>query len=79
VNATRSVKGEPFTFSDGFTVPVGTRIAFPAEALQRDPNIMKNPNSFEGFRFVELAKADTRQEDGVNRWHASHCSYSNLT
>jgi hypothetical protein len=79
VNATRCVQGKPFTFSDGLTLPVGTRIAFPAEALQRDPKIIENPAVFDGFRFVKLAAADKRQEDGVNYWHASHCSFSNLT
>jgi cytochrome P450 len=79
VNATRYVKGEPFTFSDGLTVPPGTRIGFAAEAMQRDPNIIGDPDTFDGFRFVKLAAKDTRQEDGVNRWAASHCSFSNLT
>ncbi|KAH8197401.1 hypothetical protein TruAng_008424 [Truncatella angustata] len=79
LNATRVVKGKPFTFSDGLTVPVGTRIAFPAEACQRDPEVIADPETFDGFRFVKLAAANTKQEDGVNRWAASHASYSNLT
>jgi hypothetical protein len=73
------VKGHPFTFFDGLTVPVGTRIAFAAEASQIDPNIIKNPHKFDGFRFVDLEKCDARQEDGVNRWSSSHTSYSNMT
>lgn len=79
VNATRAVKNYPFTFHDGLTVPVGTRIAFAAEAAQMDPDFVVDPENFDGFRFVKLEKADVRQEDGVNRWSASHASYSNMT
>ena len=79
VNATRQVKGQPFTFSDGLTIPVDTRIAFPAERSQLDPEYIDNPDSFNGYRFVDLAEADARQEDGVNRWAASSTSYSNMT
>ncbi|RYP49413.1 hypothetical protein DL768_004886 [Monosporascus sp. mg162] len=75
---TFSLKDVPFTFSDGLTIPPGTRIAFPAEACQQDPDLIVDPTKFDGFRFVRLAAADSRQEDGVNRWAASHTSYSNL-
>jgi hypothetical protein len=57
---------------------VGTRIAFPAEALQQDPRIVQDPDSFDGLRFVKLAAADAREDDGVNLWNASHCTQSNL-
>ncbi|KAF2265004.1 cytochrome P450 [Lojkania enalia] len=79
LNATRTVKGQPFTFSDGLTLPVGTRIAFAAESAQLDPEFIKDPETFDGLRFIKLAEADVRQEDGVNRWAASHTSYSNMT
>ncbi|CAJ2504433.1 Uu.00g118270.m01.CDS01 [Anthostomella pinea] len=79
LNATRLVKGKPFTFSDGFTVPPGTRIAFPAEECQKDSDFISNPQEFDGFRFIKLAATDARQEDGVSRWAASHASFSNLT
>ncbi|KAI4858860.1 cytochrome P450 [Hypoxylon rubiginosum] len=79
LNATRVVRDAPFTFSDGLQIPPGTRIAFPAEACQQDPDFLANPNEFDGFRFVKLAATDARQEDGVSRWAASHTSYSNLT
>lgn len=78
VNATRYVKGQPLILHDGLTIPTGTRIAFPAEALQRDPTLIENPDVFDGFRFVKLTAMDARGEDGVNYWNASHCSYSNL-
>jgi hypothetical protein len=59
-------------------LPVGTRIGFPAEALQGDSALVDNPEVFDGFRYVDLSAMDARQEDGVNKWYASHCSYSNL-
>lgn len=78
MNATRIIKHEPFTFSDGLILPVGTRIGFSVEGAHQNPDLVENPLEFDGFRFVKLAAANARQEDGVNRWAASHCSYSNL-
>ncbi|KAI0516999.1 cytochrome P450 [Xylaria bambusicola] len=78
INATRAVIGQPFTFSDGLTIPVGVRIGFAAEGCQRDPEFIADPEPFDGFRFVKLIAADAKQEDRVGRWAASHPSYSNL-
>jgi len=79
VNATRVVRDTPLTFSDGLTLPPGTRFGFAAEQSQRDPDFITDPETFDGFRFVKLIAADARQEDGVGRWAASHASFSNLT
>lgn len=57
---------------------MGTRIALPAQAIQRDSDFIKDPLEFDGFRFVRLAKEDARQEDGVNKWAASHSGKMNL-
>lgn len=79
VNATRLVKGRPFTFSDGWTIPVGTRIGFATEGMQHDPDIVSNPDTFDGFRFAKLATEDANRKDGANIWAASHPSFDNLT
>ncbi|KAF2687355.1 cytochrome P450 [Lentithecium fluviatile CBS 122367] len=74
----RLVKDKPFVFSDGLEFPPGTRIAFPAEACQKDEAIIgENPRDFDARRFVKLAAAGAR-EHGVNIWTASHPSASNL-
>ncbi|KAI3316493.1 cytochrome P450 [Xylariaceae sp. AK1471] len=75
----RIVKNRPFVFSDGFEIPVGTRIGFAAEGCQQDTDLIGDPEMFDGFRFVRMVDAKSRQEDGVNRWAASHTSHSNLT
>ncbi|KAG9230925.1 cytochrome P450 [Amylocarpus encephaloides] len=79
LNATRTVMKVPFTFSDGLTLPVGTRIALPAQAIQRDSEFCRDPLEFDGFRFIKLAQADARQDDGVNIWAASNSGKTNLS
>ncbi|KAL9119449.1 MAG: hypothetical protein Q9187_003996, partial [Circinaria calcarea] len=78
LNCTRTVMHEPFTFSDGLTLPVSSRIGFPAGSTQRDPDYFENPLQFDGFRFAKLTTADARTEDKVNRWVASHVGSTNL-
>lgn len=79
VGATRCVVGKAFTFSDGLTVPVGTRLGFPAAAMQQDPDFLSNPETFDGFRFYKLAANEKKEEDEVNKWAASYVSPSNMT
>ena len=50
----------PFTFSNGVTVPAGTLIAVPSDAIHEDGDIYPNPEKFDGFRFAKL-----RERDGV--------------
>jgi cytochrome P450 len=57
VTAARTVMEKPFTFHDGLTLPVGSRIAFPSRAIMVDPDNFDDPYSFRGFRFAELAAA----------------------
>ncbi|KAL4789603.1 cytochrome P450 [Aspergillus venezuelensis] len=49
-NVQRIVK-ETLIFPDGFTVPKGTHIVFPAGPLSRDPALITNPETFDGFRW----------------------------
>ncbi|KAH9067784.1 cytochrome P450 [Lactarius vividus] len=48
----------PFTFSNGVTVPAGTLIAAPTDAIHRDEEIFSNPEEFDGFRFAKLREHD---------------------
>ncbi|KAL4964385.1 cytochrome P450 [Aspergillus stella-maris] len=50
VNVQRIVK-ETLIFPDGFTVPEGTHIVFPAGPLSRDPTLITNPGTFDGLRW----------------------------
>ncbi|OJD28723.1 cytochrome p450 [Diplodia corticola] len=45
---------EPITLSNGQRLPVGTSIAFPADAINRDPELWERPADFDGFRFARL-------------------------
>ncbi|MCJ1352291.1 MAG: hypothetical protein MMC33_002275 [Icmadophila ericetorum] len=79
LNCTRTVIHKPFKFCDGFTLPAGTRFAFPAGPSQLDPDHCDNPDQFDGFRFAKLTKAESRADDKVNTWAASHVGPANLT
>jgi len=50
----------PFTFSNGVTVPAGTKISVPSAAVHTDGEIYPNPKKFDGFRFAQL-----RERNGV--------------
>ncbi|KAI0059479.1 cytochrome P450 [Artomyces pyxidatus] len=54
---------QPFTFSNGVTVPAGTRVATAAAATHHDCSHYARADSFEGFRFAELAQ----DNDGVTQ------------
>ncbi|KAF2711261.1 putative cytochrome P450 [Pleomassaria siparia CBS 279.74] len=43
---------EPITLHDGFKVNEGTRLAFPAQSIHRDPLNYKEPDKFIPFRFA---------------------------
>ena len=60
MGAQRLICGAPFVFNDGFTLPVGTRIAFPVGPYLRDADIFDRPDEFDGYRFVKLAEADAK-------------------
>lgn len=56
VTAARTVMDQPYQFHDGFTLPVGARIAFPSRAIMCDSDNFENPYEFDGFRFARLGK-----------------------
>lgn len=44
----------PVTLSTGLHLPAGTSIAFPSDAVNRDPELYERPSDFDGFRFARL-------------------------
>ncbi|EKG13785.1 Cytochrome P450 [Macrophomina phaseolina MS6] len=53
VSANRKVL-RPITLSTGLHLPAGTSIAFPSDAVNRDPELYERPSEFDGFRFARL-------------------------
>ena len=48
----------PFRFSNGVTVPAGTFVTVPANAVQTDERTHPKPYEFDGFRFERLRESD---------------------
>jgi len=65
---------QPFTFSNGVTVPAGTEIAIPSCAAHRDERVFANPDVFDGFRFSKL-----RESEGGNRYETVTVSQEQLS
>ena len=65
VTASRLVL-QPFTFSNGVTVPPGIFVAVPAGVAHRDEEVYTNGDTFDGFRFWKLREGDG---DGVTTRH----------
>jgi len=68
---------QPFTFSNGVTIPPGTLVSIPARATQTDERIHENPNEFDGFRFAKLREKEGGKATG--RYQAISASAENLT
>ena len=68
---------QPFTFSNGVTIPPGTLVSIPANATQTDETIHENPNEFDGFRFAKLREKEGGKASG--RHQAISVSTENLT
>lgn len=69
---------QPFTFSDGLTLPEGTAFAFPSSSCAMDSELVTNPDEFDPYRFVKLAKQDAEGEESENRWAASQAGATNM-
>jgi cytochrome P450 len=59
---------QPFTFSNGVTVPPGVLVAAPACATHTDEEVYTNPDKFEGFRFSKL-RGSLSDGDAVTNRH----------
>lgn len=57
----RTVVDKPFRFHDGLELPVGSRIAVPALAIQQDAGNFKDPLVFDGFRSARLHPMDSHE------------------
>lgn len=57
VTVQRIVQHKPFTFHDGLTLPVGTRMAIPNRAYLKDPTFFENPEDFDIYRFMKSQTA----------------------
>ncbi|KAI1653942.1 cytochrome P450 [Daldinia decipiens] len=78
ITCVRTVLDSPFRFSDGLTLPVGSRFGFPAMAIQREQTDIEDPLKFYGFRFARKCSTDTASDDSEKRWAASSVDVSNL-
>ncbi|GAW20412.1 hypothetical protein ANO14919_099180 [Xylariales sp. No.14919] len=81
VTAARTVLEQPFQFSDGLTLPIGTRIGFPGKAIQGTCAELVEPETFNGRRFltpktIEEPSGSARPDQ--KRWAASSVDFSNL-
>ncbi|KAI9369508.1 cytochrome P450 [Aspergillus egyptiacus] len=65
VNVQRIAK-ENIIFSDGFTIPKGTHISFPAGPLSRDPDVVPDPETFDGFRWCKDPKPQSNSLVSIN-------------
>lgn len=78
VTCSRTVIGRPFTFSDGLTLPTGTRLGFPIKAMQCDADSFVRPLEFDGFRFVKDACGENEVAEVWRRWTATAMATTNL-
>jgi cytochrome P450 len=82
VTCSRTVTGKAFSFSDGLTLPVGTRFGFPIKAMQSDSDNFKCPEEFDGYRFMKTPQEDTAigglSSEDTHRSSATAMSATNL-
>ncbi|CAI6334460.1 unnamed protein product [Periconia digitata] len=78
ITCSRTVTTAPFTFSDGLTLPVGTRFGFPIKAMQSDPDLIPAPESFNPFRFAQSSSSETHLAEESRRWSSTSMSTTNL-
>lgn len=75
--AYRTVKNQPFTFPDGFTLPVGSRITFPTLPVGLDPENYESASEFDGFRFFRK-REEARLAKKAYNWGATKIDSSFL-
>ncbi|KAI8311784.1 Cytochrome P450 monooxygenase [Colletotrichum sp. SAR11_59] len=68
-NAQRKVL-QPFTLSNGQTIPAGVLIELPSAAVNMDDNLYRSSSQFDAFRFSELWQNKVKAtEDGTEVGH----------
>lgn len=70
VGSFRYVDNQPFTFSNGATIPAGATVSVPVLAANQDDSFYKNGSEFDGFRFYRM-----REEEGESA--KSYCVNTN--
>ncbi|OJJ07967.1 hypothetical protein ASPVEDRAFT_66120 [Aspergillus versicolor CBS 583.65] len=58
---------ETIVFPDGFKIPKGTYVTFPAGPLSRDPSLIDSPETFDGFRWCKDPEARNQSLVSVNQ------------
>ncbi|RYP13363.1 hypothetical protein DL765_006904 [Monosporascus sp. GIB2] len=53
---------EGWDFKDGFRIPKGTMIGYPAIAVAMDPEIYPDPDRFDGSRFARMRRENPNQQ-----------------
>ena len=53
----------PITLSDGTSIPSGTYTFSPAHAINFDPTIYANPQTFDGLRFYNLRRLSLAEDE----------------
>ena len=77
VTCARTVTSNNFQFHDGYELPIGSRIAFPAMAIQQDPENFEDPLEFNGFRFARRSQ-EQEHDELEQKWRAASISETNL-
>jgi cytochrome P450 len=58
---------KPYTFQDGYQLPIGTQVSFPTQQYSHDPDVYADPQSFDPKRYFNKRK----QSDGAKYHFAS--------
>ncbi|KAJ4212369.1 hypothetical protein NW759_011757 [Fusarium solani] len=56
---------QEFRFSDGTVIPPGAKVGAPSLILHRDPEVYKDPDVFDGFRFCRPEYSGTKEKTPV--------------
>jgi cytochrome P450 len=72
------VMDKSFTFHDGLSLPAGTLITFPIQAILNDEKHYDNPTQFDAYRFFKMRNSSAEDEGNEYQWAASTASPTNL-
>ena len=64
-----------FTFSDGTTVPRGTRVSVSAHNAHFNEKVYENPSKFDGFRFSKMREEGLAKNVGMVSSSLDHLSF----
>ena len=63
-----------YHMKDGFTIPAGTLIGVPSQAMTMDASLLSGPETFDGFRFSRRQEEEplTKEEVAKLQWTAAN-------